>query len=134
MNTDYDGDLIMIKSNAKFELKTDTYKSGNFFFERISNMRLQNDGSVWQSKQHECKYFAFYMIKYDKLYVWKTDILLDWLENSISNYPQKIVKNPTKTSMGYIIPINIVEKLCDKISDLTTINNYFQLKNELQLK
>lgn len=50
MNTDYDGDLLMIKSNAKFELKTDTYKSGNFFFERISNMRLQNDGSVWDIK------------------------------------------------------------------------------------
>lgn len=74
------------------------------------------------------------MIKYDKLYVWKTDILLNWLESNISNYPQKIVKNPTKTSMGYAIPINIVEKLCDKISDLTAYDNYFNLKKELNLK
>ena len=97
-------------------------------------MRLQNDGSVWQSKHHNCKYFAFYMIKYDKLYVWKTDILLTWLENNISNYPQKIVKNPTKTSMGYAIPINIVEKICDKITDLTIYPTYLELKTELQLK
>lgn len=132
MNTDFDGDLI-INNKHKFELKTDTYKSGNFFFERKSNVRLDNDGSVWQSKHHECKYFAFYMIRYDVVCVWETDILLEWLENNISNYGEIIVENKTKESMGYAIPFNDVKHLCKDIINLKKINNYFKTKKELNL-
>lgn len=124
-----EGDLIY-KEKFKFELKTDTYKSGNFFFERISNVRLNNNGGVWQTKEHGCKYYAFYMIKYDKLFIFDVDIILEWLDNNIKNYTPKNVSNPTKTTQGYAIPIIDVEHLCIKIIELNNVLNYKQLKNK----
>ncbi len=124
-----EGDLIF-KGKFKFELKTDTYKSGNFFFERISNVRLNNNGGVWQTKEHGCEYYAFYMLKYDKLYIFEVDKILAWLDANINNYPHKIVNNPTKKSKGYAIPIADVESLCIKVINLTEVSNYQILKSK----
>jgi hypothetical protein len=123
------GDLIF-KTKYKFELKTDTYKSGNFFFERISNIRLNNNGGVWQTKEHGCQYYAFYMLKYDKLYIFEVDTILKWLDENIYKYQEKIVTNPTKKSMGYAVPIKDVENLCIKVIDLTEVIEYPKLKSK----
>lgn len=123
------GDLIF-KGKHKFELKTDTYKSGNFFFERISNVRLNNDGGVWQTKEHGCKYYAFYMLRYDKLFIFEVDTILEWLNNNIQAYPTKTVTNPTKQSKGYAIPMKDVEQLCIKVIDLASFKEYPSLKKK----
>lgn len=124
-----EGDLIF-KKKFKFELKTDTYKSGNIFFEKISNVRLNNKGGVWQTKEHGCEFYAFYMIRYDKLYIFKVDSILEWLDNNIEKYHIKTVKNPTKESRGYAIPIEDVESICVKIIDMTTAKKYSILKKK----
>lgn len=127
-----EGDLIF-KEKYKFELKTDTYKSGNFFFERISNMRLDNKGGVWQTKEHGCKYYSFYMLKYDMLYIFEVDTILEWLNKNISKYESKIVTNKTKKSLGYAIPMKDVAHIWVKAIDLTEAKNYFILKNKYKL-
>ncbi len=124
-----EGDLIF-KYEHKFELKTDTYKSGNFFFEKISNVRLNNKGGVWQTKEHGCNYYAFFMLRYDKLFIFKVDEILDWLDKNVDNYHEKTVKNPTKETKGYAIPMNDVSHVCVKIIDLNNSNNYKKLKNK----
>jgi hypothetical protein len=124
-----EGDLLF-KNEHKFELKTDTYKSGNFFFEKISNVRLNNKGGVWQTKEHGCNYYSFYMLRYDKLFVFKVDEILEWLDKNVDNYHVKTVKNPTKESKGYAIPITDVSHVCVKIIDLNESNNYKKLKNK----
>ncbi len=126
------GDLIF-KEKYKFELKTDTYKSGNFFFERISNVRLNNNGGVWQTKEHGCKYYSFFMLCYDKLYIFDVDIILEWLNNNIHSYHVKTVKNPTKESKGYAIPMEDVSHLYIKAIDLKSFDNYPTLKKKYKL-
>lgn len=124
-----EGDLLF-KNKDKFELKTDTYKSGNFFFEKISNVRLNNVGGVWQAKEHSCEYYSFLMLKYDKLYMFKVDVILNWLNENISNYSVKTVYNEKKETKGYAIPIKDVENLCIKVIDLTVVENYNNLKKK----
>ncbi len=114
----------------KFELKTDTYKSNNFFFEKFSNVRLQNNGGVWQSKDHGCKYYAYYMIKYDELYIFEVDKILDWLNNNEHKYPIKPVKNNTKITEGYAIPMDDVSSVVLKKIVLTKVSGYTTLKEE----
>jgi len=123
------GDLLF-KNEHKFELKTDTYKSGNFFFEKISNVRLNNKGGVWQSKEHGCKYYAYFMLKYNKLYIFDVDVIIEWLDKNVSNYSVKIVTNPTKKTQGYAIPIKDAEDKCIQIIDLSIVKTYTILKKK----
>ncbi len=124
------GDLILKNKQGshKFELKTDRHDSGNFFFEKISNERLNNVGGVWQSKEHGCKYYSFYMIKYDKLCIFEVDTILEWLNKNTTNMSLITVYNTTKKTLGYKIHIKKVKHLCEKIIDLNTIPNYKELK------
>ena len=124
----YTGDLIY-RDEYKFELKTDKYKSGNFFFEEISNMRKKSKGGVWQSEEHGCKYYAFYMLRYDKLFIFEIKTLLEWLENNKQFHRTFNVENVDKYTFGYIIPIKDVEHICVKIIDLSSMENYENLKN-----
>ena len=70
------------------------------------------------------------MIKYDKLYIFEVDVILEWLKNNISKYNVKTVYNVKKETKGYAIPIKDVEKLCFMVVDLTIKTEYKRLKTK----
>lgn len=124
---EYDIDFIVtFKNKMKYtiEVKTDTYKSGNLYYETKSCVERNTIGCLEKTK---ADYIFYYFSKYDRLYILKTKYFRNWVKNEIS----KFCKNPKTsvlskknvfnkitfgskkgiyTSEGYTIPLNYIEK------------------------
>lgn len=78
---DKDIDFVVTLKNRKdpvtVEVKTDTYKSGNFFFETVSNSGAQTQGCMYKSK---ADFILYYFLGYDKVYMIKRTAFLRWFE------------------------------------------------------
>lgn len=112
------------KQKCTIEVKTDTYKSGNLYYETKSCVERNTLGCLEKTK---ADYIFYYFSKYDRLYILKTNPFRNWVKNEIS----KFSKNPSTsllnkkevfnritfgsqkglyTSEGYTIPLNYIEK------------------------
>jgi hypothetical protein len=111
------------------ELKTDTYDSGNFFFERWSDVTNQKPGGAWQAISHS-KYLAYYFIKKDTYYLFDLTKLVPYLEEYIkTNKPRAIeVRNRTHTTVGYALPIKDFQSLFLDYSSLKGEPNKAKIK------
>jgi hypothetical protein len=60
--------IVKLKNNKKttVELKTDTYNSGNIFFETVSNLEANTSGCMYVTK---AKYLFYYFTKTNELYI-----------------------------------------------------------------
>lgn len=112
------------KIGSGLELKTDTYDSKNFFFERWSDITNQKPGGPWQASRHS-KYFAYYFINKDKYYLFDLATLVPALEKYIEEKkPRAIeVRNRRHTTVGYALPIADFEHLCLSYTELNGLVN-----------
>lgn len=122
-------------TKKRLEIKTDTYTSGNIYYETVSNNNYKVDGCM---KKTECDWLAYYFIKFDKLYLLKMDKYKEVVEDLIKkDYPaikKHEVKNRDKTgtkiytSIGYTIPLYLIEELLPANS----LRIYSDIKKELE--
>lgn len=98
------------------EIKTDTYTSGNIYYETMSNQEYKVEGCMQKT---DCDYLFYYFIKFDKLYILKMDKYKALMERLIKeNHPalqRKSVKNQKTNyishSIGYTFPLCVLEEM-----------------------
>jgi hypothetical protein len=123
------------KIRDRLEIKTDTYTSGNIYYEVVSNENYDVDGCM---KKTECDWLAYYFIKFDKLYLLRMEDYRNLVEQLIkenrNDVKRKEVKNYAKkagetyTSIGYTIPLYLLEERMPRNS----IRIYSNIKKELE--
>jgi hypothetical protein len=122
---DKDIDLLQIKKDVaiSIEVKTDDYKSGNFFFETTSNKELETLGCFLKSK---AKYFYYYFIKYDTLFILPLKKCQKWFLDNIEEFKEistsTIGNNGeySHTTVGRIVEI---KRICSEIKEIRKIEN-----------
>ena len=112
--------VVELNNGQKFmvEIKTDSYKSGNIYYETKSNVEHDVDGCMKKTAAH---YLAYYFSEYDKLYILdmeKYSLLMSILIERGNPYlTRKEVynknkqRNGTYTSIGYTFPLSELEKM-----------------------
>lgn len=96
----------------KVEIKTDFYdstKTGNFFIERYSDMRVCSPGGPWQAVQHGCKYFVYHFLNCGSGWLFSTDDLVPVLDKVIATIKPTEVKNVRWTTIGFKVPRAAIE-------------------------
>jgi hypothetical protein len=111
--------IVTNSSKDGLELKTDTYDSGNFFFERWSDVTNKKPGGPYQAIQHS-KYLAYFFIKKDTYYLFDLEKLVPFLDTYIETKKPKAieVRNRSHTTVGYALPIKDFQSLFLDPSDL----------------
>ena len=107
------------------EVKTDSYTSGNMFYETISNDIKQEIGCM---EKTEADFIFYYFInpKYRKIYIFRTEMLRDWVHKNKERFKLKKVYNYSYNSFGYAFPLDIlVEEIKNgiKIIDLNCLED-----------
>lgn len=129
MDIDYllvkDGD---VGNAVKLEIKTDTYTSGNIFFEVVSSKK--STGCIYKSK---ADFLLYFFAATGTAYIFAMDKLANWLRSQESTeefagYRKEVVNAcrggvNTFTSIGYAIPLDrLPEKLYKRMTvcEMTT--------------
>lgn len=91
----------------KVEIKTDTYKSGNLFFEIYSNVETRTQGCLMKTK---ADYLFYYFVNLKSLYVFHMEDFKKFVLDNLNSFKQRTVKNLTFNSMGYLVPLKFIEE------------------------
>ena len=107
-----DVDLLVLFDNGrmlKMEVKTDSYKTGNFFYETISN---KSKGSSGCFEYTDADFIIYYYSELKILYLMETKKLRRWfhLYKPRLEKMKKEVVNKYYKSEGYAIPIRMIKK------------------------
>lgn len=103
-------------SSRSIEVKTDSYKSGNFFYETVSAVETQSLGCMYKSK---ADYLVYYFINENKFYVIDFEEFNNWMSKLIAErnpyakfkqFKNNRYDNSKYTSQGYTIPIVYVKE------------------------
>ena len=109
---DIDG-IIHLPSGhrQKIEIKTDTYTTGNIFFETESCVEYNTPGCMYKTK---ADFLYYYLPGYDKVYVLQMDKYRIWFKLHKHMFKYHTFINKKKSgdthSGGYAIPIEYLEK------------------------
>ena len=108
-----DVDFVVDFINGKqvtIEIKTDTYKTGNMFFETISNEEYQTKGCLMKTN---ADFLFYYFPNYQNgvLYIFKMKAFRKFVLDNLSHFRQRRVTNTTHTSIGYIVPLSYIENI-----------------------
>ena len=112
---------VTLKNGQKVtvEVKTDTYQSGNFFFETQSNSNSKTKGCMYKT---EADFILYYFILFDKVYMVKRTALIKWFEAMKGNpeykksFKEKSVANKGNERIkdyhtyGFTFPIQVFEE------------------------
>lgn len=93
---------------ATVEIKTDTYKTGNMFFETISNEEYQTKGCLMKTN---ADFLFYYFPNYQNgaLYIFQMKAFRKFVLDNLSYFKERRVTNTTHTSLGYIVPLSYIE-------------------------
>lgn len=122
-----DIDLVLTlkdESIVYIEVKTDSYKSGNLFYEWIANDQTNEVGCM---ERTEANYIFYYFIhpEYRKVYVFEINQFRDWVYKHREEYVLKRIYNYGYCSFGYCFPLEVLEKEVQglRIIDLNGFEN-----------
>lgn len=111
---EFDIDLVQIINSdvINIEVKADTYTSGNFFFETVSNSAKGTEGCFMYTR---ADYLYYYFTKSRLVYILPMPSTREWFINNIDRFTSKelATKKGNKVlyhSYGYPIPIKDVIK------------------------
>lgn len=107
--------VVKLKNGEKIsiELKTDTYDTGNIFYEAISNKEHNVLGCMIKSK---AKCLFYYFTKTKELYIIDFKAYKSWVNKNNARFARKRIKNINRRgnaithSIGLLIPKRIFEK------------------------
>lgn len=112
-------DLVLKKKSGEFvlfEVKTDSYTSGNIYYETVSNARYNTLGGF---EKTQADFILYYFEKWRILLILGRSALQDWFslnkEKLVAAGHEKRIKNRAKDgsvyeSIGYTIPIRLLMK------------------------
>lgn len=115
--------VIELDSGEKrmLELKTDSYTSGNIYYETVSNEKYNVGGCM---EKTACHWLLYYFINFDKCYFLRFDKYRELMEKLIKeNHPalkEHKVTNWAKDgintydSVGYTLPLCVLEELMNR--------------------
>lgn len=106
---DVDVDLIVLYQNGDkitYEVKTDTFLTGNLFFETVSNINKASLGCMMYTG---ADYILYFFIKNNDLYKLPTNEFRNWVLSNKEKFKEKIVKNKHYHSKGLLIPLVMIE-------------------------
>lgn len=104
------------EKELKIEIKTDTYRSGNIYYETVS---AEETGSVGGFEKTKADYMFYYFINLQTLYILDMKKYRVWFKKHQTAFDaagyQKKVKNSryngsTYTSIGYAFPVLLLEQ------------------------
>ncbi len=106
-----DVDFVVNFANGRqalVEIKTDTYKTGNMFFETISNEEYQTKGCLMKTN---ADFLFYYFPNYQNgvLYIFQMKDFRKFVLDNLSHFRERRVTNTTHTSIGYIVPLIYIE-------------------------
>lgn len=108
----FDIDLVQVTNNSIFniEVKSDTYETGNFFFETVSNATKGTEGCFMYTT---ADYIYYYFTKSRLVYVLPMPLTRDWFISNINRFSKKELATKERGkllyhSYGYTVPIDIV--------------------------
>jgi hypothetical protein len=122
---EFDIDLIHITNRnvVNIEVKSDTYESGNFFFETISNATKGTQGCF----MYTCAdYLHYYFVKSSTIYILPMPSTREWFIKNMDRFDKKklATRSGNKVlyhSYGYAVPIEIVRKEVKGIKEVVII-------------
>jgi hypothetical protein len=138
--------LVKFKNSnniASIEVKTDTYTSGNLYYETISCIETNTLGCLEKTK---ADFIFYYFNKFDRLYIFKTNLFREWANKEIdlfnknpkqSKLSKKQVLNKrgwgenkgVYTSEGYTIPLKYLE---EKLANTKIFKRYDSINNYIK--
>lgn len=103
------GDFRIKWSQAKVELKSDFYKdTPNLFMERWSvaptDTKPGKPGGPWQSLANGTKYYVYWLVESNELFVFDVVRLVAGLEPLLSDLRRIVVRNRGYDTVGYLLP------------------------------
>lgn len=91
------------------EVKTDTYTSGNIYFETISDTIMNTKGCMYVTK---ADYLLYYFIKTGELFILKMNEYREWFKKykhrKDLGFEHKVVRNTRYESEGYTFPAKLL--------------------------
>ena len=137
-NKDYqkkDIDIVMTLKDEQVvtvEVKTDSYISGNMFYETISD-DVKNEVGCFEKTEADFIFYYFINPQYRKAYVFNTEYLRDWVHKHKDEFTLKRVFNYSYCSWGYAFPLDRLEKdLEDSLTivDLSCVEDIEEFEEE----
>lgn len=90
-----------------WELKSDQYdmdKTANFFIEEWSDFEKKKPGGPFQAMTNKSKYWCYYFPKNGRVFIFETEKLVDWLNQSLAKYDAVMVPNHAWITIGHKVP------------------------------
>lgn len=130
------GDFRIKWSQAKVELKSDFYvDTPNLFMERWSVAptpdREGKPGGPWQSLANDTKYYVYWLVESNELFVFDVALLVAGLEPLLATLRKIVVRNKGYDTIGYLLPKTKVASLGFLGNDLTPFL-YFSYGGNIQ--
>lgn len=117
-----DIDIVMtLKDNqiVTVEVKTDSYKSGNMFYEMIAN-DVTNEIGCFEKTEADFIFYYFINPELRKAYIFNVEYLRDWVHKNKDAFKLKRVFNYSYCSWGYAFPLDRLEE--DLKDSLTVVD------------
>ena len=89
-----------------YEVKVDTYTSGNFFFETVSNDKKHTAGCLQYSN---ADYLLYYFTREEEIYIFQMWEIRKYIMNNMHRFSTKTCQNEFYRSEGLIVPKTIIE-------------------------
>lgn len=111
-NKKYQKDDIDIIVNTEdggtitYEIKTDSFLTGNLFFEIVSNTERNTPGCMLYTK---ADYILYFFIRNNNLYKLPTIAFREWVISNRDKFKEKSVDNKYYHSKGLLIPLTMIE-------------------------
>lgn len=109
---------LIVDDYSSVELKTDSYSMGNtinFFMEKYGNIKAKTLGGPWRAARDGVKFFVYLFLK-DKVFFWfDPNKLCNFLDEYVKTCAPKKIENNGWTTVGYLVPRHLCEKLCVRI-------------------
>lgn len=117
--------------SKSIEVKVDSYhKSGNIFFEIISNDNKNSKGCMLISK---ADYLFYFFPDINLLYSFKFNSFRQWVLDNKHRFKTKKCKNPTYNSWGYLIPRDMLERECIFFKKFYIHNNQKEIPHKFKV-
>lgn len=116
--------LLTLKNDivVKIEVKTDSYTSGNMFYETVSN-DVKNEIGCFEKTESDYIFYYFIHPSYRKIYIFNTETLREWKEKHKDEYKIKRVFNYSYNSLGYAFPLEKLEKDLKETLTIAKLDN-----------
>lgn len=93
-------------NTVTYEVKTDSFLTGNLFFETVSNTERNTPGCMLYTK---ADYILYFFIRNNNLYKLPTIAFREWVISNKDKFKEKSVNNKYYHSKGLLVPLSMIE-------------------------